>query len=337
MGRAAGGIRPPSFRPLPAAAVLLSLLGLPVLPHPSALAQRPFVVEFDNDALNIGVLGQPSDAEYTSGLRVVIPLNGRSWIGSRFFPDLSACPSTGHLTSCQASSLVVGQQIYMPPSAAVGRAWTAYRPAAGWLGVSWRTAVWLPAATHELIVTMGVTGDPSLAQPAQDWVHDMLGESREPSWVGQLASEPTLDVAYRGSLRPWSHRFGTSSALLLRPTWCLGAGTGRTEVGAGLEGAIGIGQGGGSGWPEIRGAGASAPVYLLGGLSGRMVAGDLYLDGGFLHDGRSVGHEPFVFAVELGAGIRLEGRRIEWRVVRTSPLYPAQDGPHTYTTLAIAQ
>ncbi len=299
-------------------------------------AQRPIVIEIDNDALNVGVLGSPSDGEYSHGMRLFLPVGGRSPMGRWLFPDLAVCRGGERLDACQDWTLVLGHQIYTPGTN-YKRFWPERRPFAGWLGASMHTGVHTERLDHQLTLALGVTGTPSLAEPVQRWFHDMLGEGTSRGWKGQLASEPTIGIAYRGALRPAEYRLGQSSTLRVRPTWCAGVGTVRTEVGAGLEGAIEFGAGGAAEWPGIEATRPTAPVYLLGGISGRMVAGDLFLDGGFFHQGPSVGHEPFVYVAEVGAGIHLQGRRIEWRVINTSRLYPTQPGPHTYTTIAIVQ
>ena len=54
---------------------------------PAAAAQRPIVIEIDNDALNVGVLGAPSDGEYSHGMRLFLPVGGRSPMGRWLFPD----------------------------------------------------------------------------------------------------------------------------------------------------------------------------------------------------------------------------------------------------------
>lgn len=323
--------RPRHFR------IFLLLIGLRLaVGTPSAVAQRPIVIEIDNDALNVGVLGEPTDGEYSHGMRLLLPVGGRSPMGRWLFPDLAACGGGEALQACQDWTLVLGHQVYTPGTN-YKRFWPERRPFAGWLGASMHTGVHTARLDHQLTLALGVTGTPSLAEPIQRWFHDMLGEGTSRGWRGQLASEPTIGIAYRGALRPGRYRLGQSSTLRIRPTWCAGVGTVQTEVGAGLEGAIEFGAGGDLEWPGIEGTRPTAPVYLLGGISGRMIAGDLFLDGGFFHEGPSVGHEPFVYVAEVGAGIQLQGRRIEWRVINTSRLYPSQPGPHTYTTIAIVQ
>ena len=322
----------PSRSRLPLFLIAASLL----VGTPAAAAQRPIVIEIDNDALNVGVLGEPSDGEYSHGMRLFLPVGGRSPMGRWLFSGVPVCGDAEALEACQDWTIVLGHQIYTPGTN-YKRFWPERRPFAGWLGASMHTGVHTARLDHQLTLAIGVTGTPSLAEPVQRWFHNMLGEGTSRGWSGQLGSEPTIGIAYRGALRPAQLRIGTSSNVRVRPTWCAGVGTVRTEVGAGLEGAIEFGSGGAEAWPGIEGTRPIAPVYLLGGISGRMVAGDLFLDGGFFHQGPSVGHEPFVYVAEVGAGIQLQGRRIEWRVINTSRLYDTQPGPHTYTTIAIVQ
>lgn len=307
---------------------------LSVLPR-GAVAQRPLTIEIDNDALNVGVLGLPSDGEYTHGMRLSLLLRNRSPVGRWLFPELTACGGEKALDACQDWTLVIGQQVYTPGTDYV-RFWPERRPFAGWLGASMRTGVRFSRFEHELTLALGVTGSASLAEPAQRWLHDIMGEETSRGWSDQLGTEPTIGIAYRGASRPARYRLGRASTVSMRPTWFAGVGTVRTEVGAGLEGALDIGTGRASRWQGIGAAGPTSLFYLLGGISGRMVAGDLFLDGGFLLQGPSVGHEPFVFAAEVGAGFQIHGSRIEWRVINTSREYATQPVHHTYTTLSVA-
>jgi len=81
---------------------------------PAAAAQRPIVIEIDNDALNVGVLGAPTDGEYTHGMRLLLPGRDRSPVGRWLFPALAACGGAEALHACQDWTLVLGHQIYTP-------------------------------------------------------------------------------------------------------------------------------------------------------------------------------------------------------------------------------
>jgi len=299
-------------------------------------AQRPLVIEVDNDALNVGLFGQPSDGEYTHGMRLIVSLRGKSPMGEWLFPALAACGSETPTRACQDWNIVVGQQIYTP-GPVPRRLWPTRRPFAGWLGTSIQTGIHGERVDHQVSLAVGVTGAASLAEHAQRWFHDMLAESTSPGWSEQLLSEPTLELGYRGTLRPMRSRLGERLTVNLRPVWGAAGGTVRTEVCAGLEAALALMTGADGGWPSVRGEHPTARAYVLGGIFTSWVGSDLFLDGGFLRHGRSVGHEDFVHVAEVGAGIQFQGRRIEWRVIRASRLYATQPEAHTYTTLSIAQ
>lgn len=313
--------------------ILLTFLNLIAT---SAVAQRPIVVEVDNDALNVGLLGEPSDGEYTHGMRLILPQRGRSPIGRWVMPEVAACGREAPARTCQDWSLILGQEIYTPGTSRQ-RYRPTRRPFAGWLGASIRTGIHSVRFDHEFTAAIGVTGAASLSEPTQRWFHEMLAQGTSTGWSEQLLTEATVGLAYRGALTPAQRQLGRFSMVSIRPVWGAALGTVRTELSAGLEGALVLVGGWRSSMPSVANAGRSSTIYLLGGITGRWVGSDLFLDGGFFRRGRSVGHESLVYVTEVGAGIQLQDRRIEWRVVRTSRRYATQPEPHTYTTLSIVQ
>lgn len=313
----------------------IALLGVVVLLNASrAYAQRPWILEIDNDALNPTVAGSPTDAEYTHGMRLRIPHGNGSPVGRWLFPSRPGCEAVAGSGPCQDWSLVLGQEIYTPEitrrEAAAGD-----RAYAGWLGASMQVHLHQPGVEHGIALTIGVTGAPSLAAPAQRAVHHLIGSPPPAGWSDQLGTEPTLDLRYDGSIDVFHLHTGPSLGARITPVWGASLGTVHREAALGVEAALELGAPGVSRWRQSGAGHSPSGIYAVGLVRTRVVAGNLFLDGGFLRSGRAVGHLPIVAVLEFGAGLRTHGVGLEWRVVSGSREYAAQATPHAYTTIAL--
>jgi lipid A 3-O-deacylase len=230
--------------------------------------------------------------------------------------------------------LVLGQEIYTPLT-------TRWKPEsgdrayAGWLGASIVTRVHTARIERVLTLTLGVTGPLSLAGPSQRSFHRLIGESAPSGWTAQLGAEPTLDITYAGSVDLIRTDAKALLGARITPVWNASLGTVHRAAEIGVEGAVELGASGVSQWRQSSAVESAPGFYLVGAIRGRVVAGNLFLDGGFFRTGPSVGHLPYVRTMELGVGARADGLGVEWRVVTSSREYATQGRSHTYTTLAV--
>lgn len=312
--------------------LLIGLLSIGLVPR--AEAQRPWSVEVDNDALNSGIAGARTDVDYTQGIRLRIPHAIASPLGQRLFRSIPGCGADGGSVPCQDWSLILGQEIYTPLTTRV-KPESGDRAYAGWLGASMVTRVHTAGFERELTITLGVTGPLSLAGPSQRSFHRLIGQSAPSGWTAQLGAEPTLDITFAGSADLIRTDAKALLGVRITPVWNASLGTVRRAVEIGVEVAVELGASGVSEWRRSSAVESAPGFYLIGAIRGRVVAGNLFLDGGFFRTGPSVGHLPYVGTLELGLGARAYGLGVEWRVVTSSREYGSQGTAHTYTTLAV--
>jgi hypothetical protein len=216
----------------------LASLALPLCAQqPPAHAWRLTV---DNDLIAVRGRGAPPDYDYTHGTRIA--------------------------RDADAWSAELGQQIYTPRRDSVTPV-PGERPYAGWLYAALTTRRRAPRRARVVRLEAGVTGHPSLAEPVQNGIHRLLGNTRQLGWAHQLPFEPAFAVrAEEARLR--EHSLGGARVARATVAYDATVGTLRTAAGVSVTGALGVADG--------RGATAGVPLavtglglYYLGDESGR--------------------------------------------------------------------
>ena len=218
----------------------------------------------------------------------------------------------------------LGQDIYTPSLRADDPVPNAdERPNAGWLYLSQSARALRPDRSEELTITLGVTGPPSLARFTQRIAHAAAPAFNRPTdWSRQIGFEPGAMVRYAQR-----HRLGTGSFDLI-PEFAATAGNVNTSAEAGVMARTGKNLR--HPWlPE------SGPTELLvfGGISGRAVARDLFLDGNTFRGGSRVGHHVLVASGQLGVELRHRALTLGYRTVASSRAYSGGPRWHPWSSM----
>lgn len=264
---------------------------------------------FENDGTFVRPGG--TDRHYTSGQAL-------SWVwhetGGDGIAEWLGVPADG-----TALGLVLGQQIFTPTDIKSGVADPNDRPFTGYLylGTFWQREY--EDVLDHVEIDLGITGENSLAENAQEWIHEITGDD-DPDWSQQLDSEVAFNLTYR---RKWRHDLGQSTLFdtpvdwQLIPRFELDVGTVRRRVGVGADLRVGV-------LPDDFGAGrfvdpaaaTGAPVqgvshYAFVRAVGRYVEWNTFIEGSNYRDpSAAVSLEPFVG--ELAGGFAVEWRRDHW-------------------------
>lgn len=287
---------------------------LPDSPHqleqaaPHAKPPVSFNIFFEND----GTFVRPQDDDdrhYTSGQAI-------SWVyhqtGGRKIADWLNLPADG-----TALGFVLGQQIYTPEVITEAVVDPNDRPFTGYLylGTFWQREH--NDVLDHIEIDLGITGASSLAEQAQEIVHDITDDP-DPDWSSQLDSEFAFNLTYR---RKWRQDLGRTDFVDLPLDWQLiprfevDVGTVLRRVSVGTDLRVGVNL------PDDFGAArfidpGSATGKPLQGLShygfvrviGRYVEWNTFIEGSNYRDpSAAVSLEPFVG--EAAAGFAIEWRR----------------------------
>lgn len=275
----------------------------------------------DNEYFNFWIppIDRP-DNNYTQGLKV-------SW-------PSSSVPSFGRKAVCRkvaacGLNIEIGQEMYTPtfdsPTPEPGA-----RPYAGFLYGRFALRAAERHSSRALTLVVGLTGEPSLAEPAQILFHRYFGFRRPQGWKYQLGAEPAFAVSAEQSWRLAPAADGRFVDFV--PTIEVSAGTLRTSARAGGRVRIGTNLD----HPWLASAG-NRRVALQGFVGGRVerVARDLFLDGSTFEKSVSVDGEPVRSIWERGFRFGVGRAAFEYSVVSQSREYRTGPLEHTYSSLSL--
>jgi hypothetical protein len=290
--------------------------------------RRTLTLRIDNDAFDFWMApwNRP-DEEYTSGVHISYdggdaPFWARSKLAGR-------APCIVGTMSCRASSYEIGQDIYTPSvSVDSARAAPGARPSGGWLYLREGARALDESRYRELAISLGVTGNPSLARFTQKLAHSAAPEFNRPTdWSRAIGFEPGAIVQYE---QRWRSVLSAdpSFGIDLIPRASASLGNIRTSATAGIQLR--------GGWhlthPWLP-ARDDAGIAFMAGAYGDAVARDIFLDGNTFRDGPHVGHRPLVGGGELGVSLRARGFSVGYRAVTESKAWPGGPAWHPWSSL----
>lgn len=259
-----------------------------------------------------------TDNHYTQGLKISL-FSGEVGFSNLVETLNRGLPAVGlNVDASRVGWVILGQQIYTPGQLALRDPDPLDRPYAGWLysGVFFQRASSpldrLPVL-ESFEVNLGMVGPASLAAQSQKTVHRWDTSSTFPrGWDHQLRNEPGLVLKYA---RLWRVAVNDESSRYVDLVPRVGAAVGNVLTAAGAGATLRVGYE----LPQDFGlplndsfvpatAAFEAPpprwgFYLFGGLGGRAVARNIFLDGNSFRDGPSV--EKNLFVADLSYGVVL--------------------------------
>lgn len=223
------------------------------------------------------------------------------------------------------------------------------RPYAGWLYAGFGYHTQTRARMNSFEVNLGMVGPASLAQEAQDFIHDLRGFEKFEGWDNQLKNEPGLQLIYEHKYR-WMrtslpHRWEHEA--ILHGGGSLGNVA--TYLNAGIEYRIGKHLPHDFGTSALRpGGDNSVPgrgdprfshewgFHAFVSLDGRWVARDIFLDGNTWRDSHSVDKEPWIADAAFGVAATLERWKLSYARIYRTRQFEQQNGNHNFGSLAVS-
>ncbi len=329
--------------------VRLLLLGfiLLVLPTAGAQAQRLILIE-ENDFIAKSYdptkgFDAVHDYDYTQG-----------FFAGVVFDDFKKTPTAGNVYDFLQGGMITfgapdgprqqqlqwifGQSIFTPQHIENPVRQPGDRPFGGWLytGVSLAQETGRRQLDTFEIQVGAVGGSASLWKQVQGGFHSIIGDTQPQPGNYQLANEPGILLAWD---RRWKfgYEFGGGYGVDFIPA--VGVTAGNVFTYGEVSGLVRFGQSLGTTWgptrirPSPSGASfmstsSTDPSWgwaIFGGVAGRAVARNIFLDGSTFADSPSVTKKPFVYDLIAGAEIFTQsGYKLGVSVTQRSPEYTTQ-------------
>lgn len=238
-------------------------------------------------------------------------------------------------------SFVLGHNIYTPENIADTGLVLDDRPYAGWLYAGLGLVTIREKNNLKVLdnfeLDIGIVGKSSFAEQAQNiWHREVIHVPEANGWDNQLKSEVGVLALYE---RKWPYMFERKiSGLELETTGSLGGAFGNvyTYGAAGVGLRVGQNLGLDYGPPRIRPGlhgggffrlpeGEKFSWYLFGGVEGRAVARNIFLDGNTFRNSHSVDKKTFVGDLQVGFVVTYQRFRLAFTNVFRSKEFDGQD------------
>lgn len=311
-----------------------------------AIADGTLSVQAENDRI------ANTDRHYTHGTRI-------AWVSDNTTdgPDWarSLLETLYPLADVRGGrfGFALGQNIYTPENTAATDLVTTDRPYAGWL----YGAVSLHAETKRnrdafdldtldsVELDVGLVGPQAYAGDVQNSFHDLIGVERSFGWHHQLKNEPAFALFFERKWRP-SPYLWQGLELDAIPHAGGSLGTAFTLANAGVTLRLGQDLAMDFGPPHIRPtfsglgnvetASGNFGWYLFGGVEGRAVLRNIFLDGNTFTDSHSVEKKPFVMDFQAGLAVRIKDIRIAFTHVYRTREFDSQRRGDRYGAISLS-
>jgi len=295
-----------------------------------------FTVALENDLFGAG-----TDKHYTHGTELTYASDTYQ---PNWFLKLASWMPFYEPNSESRFVVSLGQQIYTPSNIHIKEPIENDRPYAGWLYVS----VGLltdhrqdQRHVDKVDLVLGQVGPDSGADSVQRFIHKLTGSDKPRGWDNQLHNETTFDIQYQ---REWMLPL-VDNTLDVVPRVAATLGTAHRDIGAGFTLRWGSGVGSDFGPPLIRPSAAGSQYftpnqsfywYLFGGLHGRYVEHNIFLDGNTDHHSLSVSKNSWVGEVQAGAVLGWGNLRITLTEIIRTREFEGQRDPDEFGAIAFS-
>ncbi len=300
---------------------------------------------FENDVLWV----DDSDRHYTNGFQFCLAAPA-----GRSFPVLERPARWLTRAGPEAefrTRFALGQNLYTPEDIESTDLVADDRPYAGWLHADVAVAAREGRNWTEATLSIGMVGPAAQGEELQRWFHGIIGSPIPEGWDHQLANEPALLLGVQRSWgevrppRPLPVLGGLGVDWDFVPHGDVAVGNVFTHVALGGVLRLGNSLAGNLGPPRIRptaaggdlgGRGGTVAWSVFGGLTGRYVLRNIFLDGNTFADSHSVDKIPVVGDAWFGIAAAHRGLRVAFVHTMRSPEFRTQRRPDHFGSVSVA-
>jgi len=289
--------------------------------------------------------GDGTDSNYSNGVRLSyldLASEMPGWLSdvASYIPGFKINKTTSFMVSA-------GQNLYTPDDITQSIQNPNDRPWAAFLYGSMGVLTIVDNHIDEIELTAGVVGPAALGRETQTFIHEHISDSPKPrGWDNQLKNEPALMLGWQ---REWPEFISSNIGGL---TWALSPYIGTTIGNVYTYGDVGISMRLGphsEKWqdtptrvrPAMPGSGFfEVPVkkwswYVFGGIEGRAVARNIFLDGNTFTDSHNVDKNWAVADANAGLAFTYDQFRISYTAVYRTKEFETQDDPEVFGAITM--
>lgn len=323
--------------------LLLSLMVVVLFPVAGVYGEQPDEFTFNFYLENDGGVVKPNhdtDRYYTNGLKITVTHHPQ--LADRLADLLDSILPLGGEPTQTAMGYAIGQKIYTPDHIELTALQPGDRPYAGWLyGGAFLQRQSGDVFDH-LELNIGVIGPSSLAEDAQNWIHDLFGTDEARGWSNQLHDELGIDLIYR---RKWRITVIERENSTLRGEIIPQAGFTLGNVHRHVEGGAVFRIG--CHMPDDFGPGRLEDLvaatarrgeqqvggYAFVGGQVRYVDHNVFLEGNNDHDSHDVDEKSVIGQIMVGVVVNWRRFSISYTQVFVTREFDGQDGTHSYGSI----
>ena len=322
------------------------------LPSQGARDAGVFTLYFENDYFG----GQ--DQHYTNGVKLAWLSGdlgdwGQTGWRQRFIDRL---PFVNKPDTAKQFGFAFGQNIYTPQNISLVPPDATDRPYAGWSYLEFSFISKTESVMDTLSIQAGMIGRASQADEVQRAVHEWINDEIPLGWDYQLQNEFGLNVVYERKWRLFARAFGNTLGADFVPHAGFSVGNVSTYANAGFTTRLGFNLPSDFGASLIRGGslpntpiddrdprvaglngGTSWSFFAFGGVDGRAVARDIFLDGNTFRDSPSVDKENFVGDAFYGLGLSRGRWQLTYTEVVRTKEFKAQQRKSYFGSVALSR
>lgn len=304
----------------------------------------------DHNYLSLSIendlFGGGTDENYTSGVRLTY-FDVEATMPPVIDKIAEEIP-TFDINETTSTFFTLGQNLFTPQNIQIRANQADDRPWAGWLYGSVGLATVTKNHLDELEFTLGVIGPAALGEQTQKFIHSHISDSPTPEgWGNQLEFEPGLITSWRRRWPVWYAQNIGDFRLRIEPDVNVSLGNVYTYAGGGATVTFAPYQDRIQDTPpRVRPAMAGTGFfdtpdnelswYLFGGLDGRAIARNIFLDGNSFKDSHSVDKKYFVGDANAGFALTYDDYRLAYTLNYRTREFHGQDNPSVFGSITLS-